>query len=342
MSRSWKAAFLRAVSSRGDDDDCENLSAFLRSSDAIRTLSNPLDPFPRQSERTKSEFESKTAAVNATNRSSPSYNLEEIKNDAAWLSGKAQINEVSALRIVILEWQNRASDHLLSNFSEEEINSLRDAVGTGSLSNSVDKTESAGILSYAASQNDSSSDTHPNETRKSKLFRLFLTEKQHIIKLSQHLLALHVSGKWPTYGVSDNADNPNHPRRKRSEEISSLVFGAQSNGGDQTQSGITIQGCIDAIRSGINRLESGSGWPNDESTVPNLEVELAWQETTLDELYQMTQILFLRMQMSGGVPSSQQLLSWLRLMTEYNFLELFRPVSLSFSSHLDRIRLTLR
>ena len=242
---------------------------------------------------------------------------------------------------MVLEWQNRASDHLLSNFSEEEINSLRDAVGTGSLSNSIDKTEAAGILEYAAAQNNSSSaETDSNETRKTKLFHLALTEKQHSVKLSQHLLAVHVCGKWSAHGASNPTNNPNHAGRKELEEISSLIFGAQSNGTGHAQDGITVDGCISAIRSRINSLESGSGWSNDASAASDLEVELAWQTTILDELYQFTQILFLRMRMSDCTPSAQQLLSWLRLMAEYNFLELFRPVSPSLTSYVNPIQLT--
>lgn len=321
------------MSQQKDRQGCGSLFELLRCPDAVRILSDPYNPFPTPSAQTKSEFESKAAAINVTNESNSTFNLEEIKTNATWLSGKAKIDEVSALRIVLLEWQNRSRDQLLNKYSREEINSLRDAVGFDSIINPVDRAEPAGILAHTAAQNAGSVKADSQEARKSRLFRLFLSEKLHILKLARFLQAVSVGEKWPLCDDSGTpvAANTDAPRRKELAGIAETIFGSLANtpGGDG--SGVSIQACVDAVRSRINNLETGSGWTADKDGEMSVEIDLAWQETTLDELYHVMQILFLQLKISGTIPSSEQLLSWLRLMTEYSFLGLFQPVSPTFN-----------
>lgn len=52
-----------------------------------------------------------------------------MKEDALWLSGKAQIDETSALRVVVVECQSRAAARLSAPFSEDELINIRETAG---------------------------------------------------------------------------------------------------------------------------------------------------------------------------------------------------------------------
>ena len=52
-----------------------------------------------------------------------------MKEDALWLSEKAQIDETAALRVVVQECQSRAATRLRTPFSEEELAGIRETAG---------------------------------------------------------------------------------------------------------------------------------------------------------------------------------------------------------------------
>jgi len=102
------------------------------------------------------------------------------------------------------------------------------------------------------------------------------------------------------------------------------IFGIREEEIGKHQDQTSPDECIEAIRLRIKNLESGNVWFTSDGF--ELEVAHTWCANALDELSQIMQILFLRLQLSKSIPSSELLLSWLRLMTEYEFLEGFIPV----------------
>ncbi|KAK8214724.1 hypothetical protein M8818_002304 [Zalaria obscura] len=113
-----------------DSDNLErnaSVEKFLRDDSVAAILNQPLTAFPAPSPKSKTEFETKTAPIHVQPSSTGRYDINQVKQDAQWLSKEAGVEELAALRIVILEWQQRAAAQLLSEWSEEEKLSLRDA-----------------------------------------------------------------------------------------------------------------------------------------------------------------------------------------------------------------------
>ena len=108
---SWKTAY-RVLSDSDNALEERTLEAFLTDSDSLVHLVNPLDPYPHRSPKTKGDFETKTAPINVSQSSNGDYNLEELKQDAIWLSEKLDVEESIALRIAVIEWQQRPADEL--------------------------------------------------------------------------------------------------------------------------------------------------------------------------------------------------------------------------------------
>ncbi|KAK5071875.1 hypothetical protein LTR64_004346 [Lithohypha guttulata] len=71
-----------------------------------------------------------TAAINVAPSSDKHYDIPQIKADASWISQELAVNEVQALRVVLLEWQNRPRLHLRAGYSSAEIASLKDVYGS--------------------------------------------------------------------------------------------------------------------------------------------------------------------------------------------------------------------
>ncbi|OJD16527.1 hypothetical protein AJ78_03304 [Emergomyces pasteurianus Ep9510] len=319
---SWKSAFLRLVNAETDVGENDSLFKFLSCPESLRILSNPFSPFNAPNERSKSDFQSKTAAIHVPTTPRGPWNLDEIKNDTTWLSKRTQIDEISALRIVVYERQNRPGHDLLSEFSEEETTSLQDAIGIGNLSQSTRGSQAIEILKYKGETNLEPNGLSGDELRHAKLFQLYLSEKQHILKLSQRLLCVALRRRAPGSHDSHAKKSQVGHEQTKLEELGKSIFGLQSGKGLDA---VSTKQCIEAIRTRITNLEAGSGWLLPDE--PNVEIELVWQTNTLEELNQILQFLVLELQLCKAIPSAELLLSWLRLMAEYDFLEMFRPAT---------------
>lgn len=318
---SWKAAFLHLSDPTKDIKAEESLYAFLTHPGSAQLLSRCFNPFLKPSPQARSEFDSKTAAINVTSDSHSRYNLDEIKVDSLWLSGKVSIDEVSALRIAVLEWQSRPAGHLLSGFSEEETISLQNAGTADNFRATLGGAPPPDALQSAAQRGDSTAFLG-KDPRRLRLLRLYLSEKRYVLKVFQLLFSSTLQGQLPSYymdTVVDKGKGKKVIRASNVQELAETVFQIHPE-----ESKVHPKDCVEAIRSRLAALESGSGWFNsdDDSHV----IELNWQENAIAESTDIMQLMFLQLQSHDAIPSAKLLLSWLRLMAKYDFLENFSPV----------------
>lgn len=309
--RSWKRAFLYTNDLGGLADHGGNVSAFLSHPESVELLSQSLIPFARPSAKSKSEFESKTAAVNVETNSKSSFDLQEIKADAQWLSEKAQLDEITALRITVLEWQNRPATRLTSTFSTEEATSLQSATGTDNLRVSVAGPNLANVLRQTAGEEGSSSFT-TESNRRLRLRNLYLSERSHVLKTFRKLLAfsLHdLSGESARFSGNES------DRRLALCKLGVAIFQEKSAGDGLSR---LLEDCITGIRKRLKDLEGDGGWLG--VIEGNQETEDIWRTTMVEEIVHILQIMFHQLQASSEIPSGDLLVSWLELMLDYNFL----------------------
>lgn len=281
-------------------------------------LSNCLHPFPSPSAKSKSDFESKTAAIHAETTAQSSYDLKEIKADASWLSQKAGIDEITALRITVLEWQTRPAARLLNKFSEEETTSLQSAAGVDNLHLSLAGPTFAGILRQNPEA--TASDFASEETRHLRLRCIYLEERSHVLKTARKLLTLSLHNRVPGQPPLPQLRGTDAPTPLSG--LGSEIFKDKSAGDGYRQ---FLQQCISATRSRLSDMEDIGGWlaPAESSE----EVADTWKTILVEEVTHILQILFLQLQASAEIPDAELLLPWLRLMTDYNFLEYVEVVS---------------
>lgn len=107
---SWKTAF-QALCDLGAAKDDTALEQFFANEETIKILVTTLSR-GKPNAGSRSAFDEKVLPINVTQSANGKYNLEEMKKDALWLSKEMDIEELEALRVTIIEWQDRAATQL--------------------------------------------------------------------------------------------------------------------------------------------------------------------------------------------------------------------------------------
>lgn len=320
--RSWRRAFLYTNDPEGHADNGGNVAAFLSHPESTELLSQSVIPSSSPSAKSKSEFESKTAAIHVETNTKTSFDLKEIKADAQWLSEKARIDEIAALRIAVLEWQNRPALRLTTTFSAEEATSLQSAAGTDNLRVSVAGPNLASVLRQAVDTDHASTfDTEVN--RRLRLRCLYVSERSHILKTYRKLLVLSLHD---LAGESASNSTKESERTLALRKLGETLFQKRSNGDGLNT---LLTDCITGIRNRLEDLKSDGGWLG--ASESSQETEDIWRTTLVEEIVHILQIMFHQLQASIEAPAADLVISWVKLMAENSFLE---PLQVVRGSHI--------
>lgn len=260
-----------------------------------------------------------------------SFDLKEIKADAQWLSEKAKIDEITALRIVVLEWQGRPATRLAKGFSSEEATSVQSATGADNLGISVAGPNLASVLKQTAGDNPEASFNSESD-RRLRIRQTYLSERTHLLKTYRKLLALSLH-HTPNQLTNDASTESNNKHSLRS--LGGSIFKDKSTGTFMSK---FIEDCITGIRQRLNDFAQETGWLSEPESSP--ETDLSWRTSLIEEVLHILQLMFHQLHVSAEVPSADLLLSWLELMAQHNFLQSYEVVSEVFLYniyHLGRI-----
>ena len=309
---SWRTAFigLTSISSSQPRRRQEpRLERFLSDPATTGLLVRPFNCFSPPSSQTKAAFETRTAAINVTPAKQSNYNIDEIKADALWLSQQVNIDEVSALRIVLLEWQSRPADQLLSGFTDEEAISLQEATGETSLASSLFLPTASIQLAPSRSQKSDHAAFKSLDRRRLRILAYYLSERRYILKVSEALVH---------DGLLEGQASPTW-----TELVGKTIINARSSQSNAAASRkeFAVE-CVEALQNRVEALEKGSGCFNDD---PRPEVEADWSQNMVLELVHILQLIFLVIQNADRIPTSSVVLAWLRFATKYAFFDRFDP-----------------
>lgn len=246
------------------------------------------------------------------------WNVDDIKEDALWLSKKALIDQVSALRLVILERQTRSEHDLLNQFSDEEISSLQDAIEVGQLSHPTGGIQAIEILK-GTTRNAQPTESLSQDERRLKIYLLYLSEKRHVLKLALYVLSISLRRELPnTYRRPGTHSQTDSGQQRKMDKLATLVFSPE-NRTSGSSSTSDISACIEGVRLRLSDIHAASDW-----LAP--EAEYTRQLSLTEEVVQIMQMIFLRLEEVERIPSSQALLSWLRMVAKYDFFDQNSPV----------------
>lgn len=312
--------FLSLCESSSEATVSKSVTSFLLQPESTRLLANCFSPFEPPSAKSKSEFDSKTAAIHVDSSPQATYKIDEIKSDALWLSQKAGIDEVSALRIAVLEWQARPKSRLIGRFSEEEATSLQDATSVDNFRVSLAGPQLKEVLKRVHGGSDAGFTSE--KSRRKRLQNIYLDEKSHILKTSRKLLGLSLRNTVP-------ADARGVPRTlpdvTLSDELSALGEQLFEDKTGEAESSRFLMGAIQSIQKRLTDFQSEGGWLS--ASESDNEIDSAWRTTLVDETVHTMQIILLHVQSLDTIPSGDVVLAWLKAMVEFNFMEPIAPVS---------------
>lgn len=132
--------------------------------------------FGRPTSQSKAVFETKTAAINVTPTPTDKFDIKIIKEDALWLSKNASVNEVDALRIVVVEHLSRSNSHLSGPLSAQDVLNIQEAAGVSS----AQASSIFGTIDVSAAPDAETiwSDFEKEESRRARLIATLLTEQR--------------------------------------------------------------------------------------------------------------------------------------------------------------------
>ncbi|KAL8873491.1 MAG: hypothetical protein Q9174_001047 [Haloplaca sp. 1 TL-2023] len=321
--RSWKTTYIGLTQLENSPVD-DTLAKHLADSQTLDLIKRALHPDPRPSSDSKAIFDTKTSAINTVASAQGGQDdIKQIRDDALWLSGEGKLDEVSSLRLVVLERQTRPGVQLQELSLTDDLPKAGGSFNGSRFQPALSASRS--VLLAKPSTNGDSSTNHPNQVdvRRSRLFSIYLAERQYRIKTCRHLVLSALLGARdddnPASGGSTTAPD-------WTGKIGKEILSAWNISGECEISGgnILVDG-IDAIRSRIRGLESGCGWFADKH--PREPVEAAWCESQVIDLVTILEII---LALFGSLPQlsrSDAVLSWFKLMSDYGFFEAFEPVS---------------
>jgi nuclear pore complex protein Nup188 len=300
---SWKTAY-RALCDLDSAAENTTLETFLTDSGSVNFLSNALDPYLQPGAKTKADFETKTAPIHVSQCANGDYDLGELKKDALWLSEKVNVEELAALRVVILEWLQRAQDQLLTAVTNN---------GSAQITAQTDLSASTLVVStsnFAASTNGAKKpiiDFSTEDVRRHRQLQLFLEEKTHILKISTELVNqvaardLNITTcKW----INDLADR---------------VTADQCRTNDTTTHDAFLGSCIDTMDSLLDSLLDPSKcreiFKSDDAKAIMLE------GATFTDIKSALRMLLANLFIFEGFAEHSTVFSWFKLMAKMKFFQ---------------------
>lgn len=279
-------------------------------------LSQTVPSLPPASSQSKSAFETKTAAINITPSPKQWYNIDEIKADALWLSKEVSLDEVEALRLVVLEWQYRPESRLREGFSDAEIASVREALG----SEYVDRRLGSSTDGLARSD-----DTFDSEDgRRARILSLFLQQQVAILRVAKEL--------WEASLVPETTPRS---RVKDFRHVASKLYAAH----ETTQ---LFPDVVDAsmglIRTQLGYLERGRRWSLGDGQLTRVDEHAVTSSLMMIAL--AVEILLLRVRKSKTGCPSETLLAWLQLLASVDFFGSFQSDIIEQQIAIQRMQST--
>lgn len=228
---------------------------------------------------------------------------------------------MTALRIVVIEWQNRSGNRILQGYTVEERISLRSATNTKNLGSSVVTKEVDAVIQENTKFNSQAK-------RRFRLLDLFLSEKKCLLDLTTLMaansMARPAEPEGRSYWTAKEKDDIPLPWLSGA---ANQVHGDGMSGGKEQQLIVEI---IEAIEVRLRGLESGSGWAVEEEDTA--AIERKYQEVQLDGFVRLLQLLLIKTgPVSIPLPASE-VKSWFEFADKYGFFERFQLVSVMMSS----------
>ncbi|AEO69620.1 a2aa6c0d-9326-435c-9c79-2614c11b7958 [Thermothielavioides terrestris] len=306
----------RLVASALEDRSCDRLtsaavSAFLRDGFVHQLLREPALTFAPPTNQSKLDFETKTGAINIVPSPSDPYNLDTLKDDARWLSKNAHINELAALRIVLVEYQSRALSHLTGPLSTQDVTNIQEAAGVGDAQASaiLALLNVTAVVDAEATWADFESDIR----RRQRLLATYLSERRSFLGAVDALLTFLIYSR-------SSAAPPELDRLRRAVVVEAFGFDEDAAKPDTSRLDALAPTYIRVLDDCVKRTQAAPESLDKEMLTDAFEVD--WIRTALTEAIHAMSLVFQILDLKHPTFAPPELVvQWFALMDECEFFE---------------------
>ncbi|KAI1465148.1 nucleoporin subcomplex protein binding to Pom34-domain-containing protein [Daldinia caldariorum] len=264
-------------------------------------------------------FVKKTAAIQVTPAPNDKYDINTIKEDALWLSKNARINEIAALRVVVIEFQSRPRNQLLGPISNQDVASLREAAGASN-AQTTNILPGFNIVSTLDAA-DIQANFEKSESRKQRIFQTYLEESRYYAATNDCIFTLLLQESMPSSPPSEASEtirksylkaygmSPKQPQ-KSPNDTPTKTFHA------------LVNQYLGLLPDSISRSQAPLHTVVDDKILLTDELNEQWIQTWLTEALHRMVIIFQLLDLSSDVFVSAQLAqNWFSLVNTLSFLE---------------------
>lgn len=298
------------------------MTEFLKDPFVLELLKNPATAFSPPSAQSAAALETRTAAIHVTPCSTDKYDVKTILADTRWLSKTAAINEVAALRIVVVELQSRPQAFLASPLSSQDATNVRKAA-SGSANSSLPAAEST------IDADDLWTEFNTEQSRQRRLLTTYLSERRALAMSTDHItsLILHSAPLFPDADAVALPVLSTAIETLRGDIVQGSLGQAPSADLDGRAFLKSLPTYIAELRACMARAGAGiQETMKDAEAVLTEELALDWVQTALTEAVHYMAVIFLVLQACGRTFLSPAVTAeWFNFVGEYGFLDGITP-----------------
>lgn len=269
----------------------------------VHTLKRWLQPLEPASDAVRKE--AKTSFDTRTSAASFSHtDAAEIKEHSLWLANEAGLDEVTALRIAVLEKLERPTAQLLQDFSDEETRSLQDAASSSTLGTSTLRFDST----LRSTEELLPSIFDLKTSKNLRLVQLYLDERLHVVKIGDLLRRLHVNGVGHRLGQ---------------EPAPSWLVQVARRIADNTS--VEKQDWLELCKTITAAAELRVA--NLAPEIDDPKIAESWIWTHLCELNAILQYFYYAAQANGNLPDAPAIMAWFNFVAPKEFFRAFAPAN---------------
>lgn len=302
--------------SLGDVESLESnttLESLISDDETRNALARPFAPFQDASPQIKSKFDTTTAPINVSQPTDGSYDLQQMKDDALWTSKELGIDEVSALRCAIVEWQQRPADLLLGKVQDE--------------SQSQDLAQSYFGKSKAAPGDPGDAETRsgPNfadtELRRQRLLQVCLEEGSAARACSSILISLGASATVKSLkgAVVPKFMDQGSEQKPWIEHQAGKIYDVAKG------EAVKLSACNKAVAALANLLHGPDQWPSAIKGRP--ELSSVYFDAVIQDLVSAMRVTLAQIYAQDSLPTPAEVREWFKLMQSMEFFSSLSPIS---------------
>lgn len=286
------------------------MSQFFKDPYVHELLKTPAKAFEPPSSKSKSDFESKTAAINVTPAPNDKYDINTIKDDAQWLSKNANVNEVAALRVVVIAFHSRAHSHLRGPLSTQDVVNLQEAAGVGSgqasvILGSIDTSATVDAETIWA-------EFETADSRRRHLLATYLSERRSFAIAADYLMTFLLHNQSTLAG-------PGSDELRKAILKDAFVFDAESDTNTEVFEAL-VPKYLELLPQYLEGPENVL--PSIESKILTAELETEWMRTSLAEVIHSMTLIFQILDLSSQKFANHDIVSkWFGFAAKYGFFD---------------------